>query len=67
MTQPSAAITVERVEAKHRYEIRVDGTRAGLAAYRDHGAQRVFFHTEVDNAFDPVTAELRQWLGEELG
>jgi predicted GNAT family acetyltransferase len=112
MTQPSAAITVVRVEDKHQYEVLVDGTRAGLAAYRDHGAQRVFFHTEVDNAFagqglaaqlvqqaltdartlgmrivpvcpyvakflmkhdeyaditDPVTADVRQWLGEELG
>ncbi|MFC3572376.1 GNAT family N-acetyltransferase [Streptomyces yaanensis] len=42
---------VERVDAKHRYEILVDGKRAGLTAYRDHGAQRVFYHTEVDDAF----------------
>lgn len=51
MSQPSAAPTVERVDAKHRYEILVDGERAGLAAYRDLGGQRVFFHTEVDDAF----------------
>ncbi|MEU6218655.1 GNAT family N-acetyltransferase [Streptomyces sp. NPDC047022] len=49
--EPSAAVTVERVDAKHRYEIRVDGERAGLAAYRDRGAQRVFHHTVVFDAF----------------
>ncbi|MET8786226.1 GNAT family N-acetyltransferase [Streptomyces sp. NPDC049097] len=51
MSQPSVEPTVERVDAKHRYEILVDGERAGLTAYRDHGDQRVFYHTEVDDAF----------------
>ncbi|MGP3961252.1 GNAT family N-acetyltransferase [Nonomuraea sp. 3N208] len=51
MSLPSAAPIVERVDAKHRYEILVDGKRAGLIAYRDRGEQRVFFHTEVDDAF----------------
>ncbi|MFF4959983.1 GNAT family N-acetyltransferase [Streptomyces sp. NPDC001222] len=51
MSQPSAAPVVERADARHRYEILVDGKRAGLTAYRDHGAQRVFYHTEVDEAF----------------
>ncbi|MFE8947268.1 GNAT family N-acetyltransferase [Streptomyces sp. NPDC007856] len=51
MSQPAAAPTVEHNEAKHRYEILVDGKRAGLTAYRDRGEQRVFFHTEVDEAF----------------
>lgn len=51
MSQPSAAPTVERVDARHRYEILVEGERAGLTAYRDRGAQRVFHHTEVDDAF----------------
>ncbi|MFF3517147.1 GNAT family N-acetyltransferase [Streptomyces sp. NPDC002573] len=51
MSQPSAAPVVERADARHRYEILVDGKRAGLTAYRDHDAQRVFFHTEVDEAF----------------
>ncbi|MET8804099.1 GNAT family N-acetyltransferase [Streptomyces sp. NPDC004546] len=51
MSQPSAAPTVERNDVKHRYEILVDGKRAGLTAYRDRGEQRVFFHTEVDEAF----------------
>jgi hypothetical protein len=51
MSQPSAAPTVEHNDVKHRYEIVVDGKRAGLTAYRDRGEQRVFFHTEVDEAF----------------
>ncbi|MGW7408896.1 GNAT family N-acetyltransferase [Streptomyces sp. NPDC054833] len=50
MNQPSTAPTVERVDARHRYEIKVDGERAGLTAYRDRGEQRVFFHTEIDDA-----------------
>ncbi|MFD1659225.1 GNAT family N-acetyltransferase [Streptomyces caeni] len=49
--QPSAAPTVERVDAGHRYEILVEGERAGLTAYRDRGTQRVFHHTEADDAF----------------
>ncbi|MDT0344494.1 GNAT family N-acetyltransferase [Streptomyces litchfieldiae] len=51
MSQPSAAPVVERVEAAHRYEILVDGERAGLTEYRDRDGQRVFFHTEVGDAF----------------
>ncbi|MEU2281633.1 GNAT family N-acetyltransferase [Streptomyces sp. NPDC013178] len=51
MTRPSATPTVERVDKWHRYEILVDGERVGLTAYRDRGGQRVFFHTEVDDAF----------------
>ncbi|MFF9127245.1 GNAT family N-acetyltransferase [Streptomyces sp. NPDC014889] len=51
MSQPSSSTTVRRTDAKHRYEILVDGARVGLTAYRDHGDQRVFFHTEVDDAF----------------
>ncbi|MER5227995.1 GNAT family N-acetyltransferase [Streptomyces flaveus] len=51
MSQTPTAPTVERVDAHHRYEILVDGRRAGLTAYRDRGEQRVFFHTEIDDAF----------------
>jgi predicted GNAT family acetyltransferase len=35
----------------HHYEIRVDGALAGLAQFRDRGNQRVFFHTEIAEAF----------------
>ncbi|GAB3995789.1 N-acetyltransferase [Glycomyces albus] len=51
MTQSPTDPIVERIEAKHRYEIAVEGRRAGLTAYRDRGDQRVFYHTEVDDAF----------------
>lgn len=51
MSQHSAAPTVERTDTKNRYEILVDGKRAGLTAYLDRGEQRVFYHTEVDDAF----------------
>src|SRR5947209_19689051 len=51
MSQPSTTPTVERVEAERVYRIVVDGRRAGLTAYRDHGDQRVFYHTEVDDAY----------------
>ncbi|MBX9392913.1 N-acetyltransferase [Streptomyces sp. TRM72054] len=51
MTQSSAAPAVERRDNRHRYEIFVDGKRVGLTAYRDRGEQRVFYHTEVDDAF----------------
>ncbi|MFF2936314.1 GNAT family N-acetyltransferase [Streptomyces mirabilis] len=51
MTQPTAAPVVRHVEARHRYEILVDDRRAGLTAYRDRDDQRVFYHTEIDDAF----------------
>lgn len=60
MNQSSGIRSVQRVDAGHRYEILVDGRRAGVTAYRDRGAQRVFFHTEVDDAF------AGQGLGAEL-
>jgi predicted GNAT family acetyltransferase len=51
MTQHTSEPTVQRVDARHRYEVLVDGERAGLTAYRDRDGQRVFFHTEIDDAF----------------
>ncbi|MET8562637.1 GNAT family N-acetyltransferase [Streptomyces flaveolus] len=51
MSRPSAVPAVERVDARNRYEILVDGKRAGLTAYRDRDAQRVFYHTVIDDAF----------------
>ncbi|WP_329459530.1 GNAT family N-acetyltransferase [Streptomyces sp. NBC_01497] len=51
MPEPSTAATVERVDARHRYEILVDGAAAGFTAYRDRGEQRVFYHTKIDDAF----------------
>lgn len=34
-----------------RYVISVDGTPAGLAQFAETGDQRIFFHTEVNDAF----------------
>lgn len=50
MNQATATL-VERVDARHRYEISVDGALAGFTEFRDDGARRIFFHTEVDDAF----------------
>ncbi|MGW0759845.1 GNAT family N-acetyltransferase [Streptomyces sp. NPDC002814] len=51
MSESSITTVVERADADRRYEILVDGRRAGLTAYRDLGVQRVFFHTEIDKTF----------------
>ncbi|MFG1807897.1 GNAT family N-acetyltransferase [Streptomyces sp. NPDC049040] len=50
MTSPTAP-TVELADLRHRYEILVDGRLAGFTEYRDRDMQRVFFHTETDEAF----------------
>ncbi|MFG2331531.1 GNAT family N-acetyltransferase [Streptomyces sp. NPDC048604] len=50
MTQQATAPLVRNVDAEHCYEIVVGGERAGLTAYRDRDGQRVFFHTEIDDA-----------------
>jgi uncharacterized protein len=34
-----------------RFTVGVDGNNVGLTAFREHGGQRVFYHTEVDEAF----------------
>ncbi|MGK2879790.1 MAG: GNAT family N-acetyltransferase [Mycobacterium sp.] len=44
-----APVTVEK-ESDH-FTIAVDGQQVGLAAFVDRGGQRVFHHTEVDEAF----------------
>lgn len=51
MTQNASEPVVERIDAKHRYAIRVDGATAGFTVYRDRDGQRVFHHTEIDDAF----------------
>jgi hypothetical protein len=35
-----------------QFEIRVDGERAGLAAYRLHPDRIVFLHTEIDDSHE---------------
>jgi predicted GNAT family acetyltransferase len=47
----SALTVVQRADDKHRYEILADGALAGFTEYLDHDEQRVFYHTEIDDAF----------------
>jgi len=42
--------TVSHHSEDSRYEIAVDGERAGFAQYVDHDGRRVFFHTVIDDA-----------------
>lgn len=45
-----ATATVDRTPAE--FTIAVEGSRVGLAAFAEWDGQRVFYHTEVDNAFE---------------
>ena len=45
-------VTVRDQPEVERYEVWVDGRRAGLAAYRIDGEVIVFTHTEVDDAYE---------------
>ncbi|MFJ8297274.1 GNAT family N-acetyltransferase [Streptomyces sp. NPDC094447] len=49
--QAATTPVVRRVDPRHRYEILVDEQHAGLTAYRDREDRRVFFHTEIDEAY----------------
>lgn len=54
MTDVSSAAAepvVVRDDSAHRYVIQVRGSAAGFTAYRDRGAERVFYHTVVEEAF----------------
>ena len=44
--------SVEHVPEQHRYEIHVDGERAGLVAYEEQGDRIALTHTEVDDRFE---------------
>jgi predicted GNAT family acetyltransferase len=44
-----APVTVH--EETDKFTVAVEGRSVGLAAFADRGRQRVFFHTEVDDAF----------------
>jgi predicted GNAT family acetyltransferase len=43
--------TITNATDHQRYEISVDGVRAGLSAYVDADRQRIFYHTEIDDDF----------------
>ena len=52
MSDTSAAThSVTRETGPDRFEIAVDGSAAGLARFVDADGQRIFFHTEVDDAY----------------
>lgn len=46
-----SAPEVVDVPDRNRFEVRVDGQRAGLAAYRVAPGQITFTHTEIDDAY----------------
>lgn len=48
MSEPS----VGHVPDRARYEIAVDDRRAGLSQYVEDAGRRIFFHTEVDGAYE---------------
>ena len=48
----SAEPVVTDVPERHRFEIVVDGERAGLAGYRAAPGRITFTHTEIDDAFE---------------
>jgi predicted GNAT family acetyltransferase len=45
-------ITVRDNPTESRFEIYVDGDRAGFAVYRDESGRRVFTHTVVDDDYE---------------
>jgi uncharacterized protein len=45
-------ISIRDNTAESRYEIYVDGDRAGFAAYRDEPGRRVFTHTVVEDDYE---------------
>lgn len=44
--------TVGHVPDRARYEISVGGRPAGLSQYLEDDGRRIFFHTEVDDAYE---------------
>jgi predicted GNAT family acetyltransferase len=45
------SVDVRRNDARHRYELTAGGEVAGFAFYRDEEGRRVFYHTEIGEAF----------------
>jgi predicted GNAT family acetyltransferase len=44
-------ISVAGAPGRSRYEVTVDGERAGFTVYLDERHQRIFFHTEIEERF----------------
>ncbi|MET9350778.1 GNAT family N-acetyltransferase [Streptomyces termitum] len=51
MSEQTPAPDVRLNDARHRYEILVEGALAGFTSFRDREDRRVFFHTEIDDAY----------------
>ncbi|WP_460357924.1 GNAT family N-acetyltransferase [Mycobacterium sp. ZZG] len=51
MTTDKNGAPTEVTDDSDRFTISVDGTKAGLTEYIDHDGQRIFPHTEIDDAF----------------
>lgn len=51
MPENAAGVAVTRSPDRSRYEITVDGEQGGFTAYVDRGQQRIFYHTEISEAF----------------
>lgn len=47
----SDTITVTDASERNRFEIHHGQDLAGFAEYRDHGRQRIFYHTEIDEQY----------------
>ncbi len=51
MTTPSEP-RIERVDARQRYTLSIDGVPVGMCVYHDEGDIRVITHTEVREEFE---------------
>lgn len=51
MTTDKTGAPTEVTEESDRFSISVDGTTAGFTEFVDHGDQRIFPHTEIDDEF----------------
>ena len=51
MSTDKTGAPTEVTAASDRFAISVDGTKAGFTEFVDHGQQRIFPHTEIDDAF----------------
>jgi uncharacterized protein len=52
MTTDKTGAPTEVTAEQDRYSISADGKKAGFTEFIDHGGQRIFPHTEVDEAFE---------------
>ena len=52
MTQDKTGAETTVTAGTDQFTIAVDGTQVGVADYVDHDGQRMFHHTEVENAFE---------------